>query len=89
LLEEIENNLPQNAVVLDFKNVIYIDSTGMDSLSELIHHCHKHGLTVYICGLAHQPHDIAKRSGFYQKMNADYFCHDLQAGLQKARQSIA
>jgi anti-anti-sigma regulatory factor len=89
LLEEIENNLPQNAVVLDFKNVIYIDSTGMDSLSELIHHCHKQGLTVYICGLAHQPHDIAKRSGFYQKMNADYFCHDLQAGLQKARQSIA
>jgi SulP family sulfate permease len=88
LLEEIENNLPQNAVVLDFKNVIYIDSTGMDSLSELIHHCHKQGLTVYICGLAHQPHDIAKRSGFYQKMNADYFCHDLQAGLQKARQSI-
>ena len=27
--------------------------------------------------------------GFYQKMNADYFCHDLQSGLQKARQSIA
>ena len=88
LLEKIEHNLPQNILVLDFKNVIYIDSTGMDSLSELIHHCHKQGLSVYICGLAHQPHDIAKRSGFYQKMNAENFCHDLQAGLQKAKLNV-
>lgn len=88
LLEEIENKLPENAVVLDFKNVIYIDSTGMDSLSELIHRCHEQGVSIYICGLAHQPHDIANRSGLYQKMGAEYFCHDLQTGLQKAKNGI-
>jgi SulP family sulfate permease len=88
LLEEIENKLPENAVVLDLKNVIYIDSTGMDSLSELIHRCHEQGVSIYICGLAHQPHDIASRSGLYQKMGAEYFCHDLQTGLQKAKNGI-
>lgn len=89
LLEEIENNLPENAVVLDFKNVIYIDSTGMDSLSELIHHCNQHGVSIYICGLAHQPQDIAKRSDLYQKIKAEFFCHDLPAGLQKAKDSLS
>jgi SulP family sulfate permease len=88
LLEEIENNLPENAVVLDFKNVIYIDSTGMDSLSELIHHCNQHGVSIYICGLAHQPQDITARSGIYQKIGVEFFCHDLQAGLQKARSAV-
>ncbi len=88
LLEEIESNLPENAVVLDFKNVIYMDSTGMDSLSEFIHHCHLRGVSLYICGLAHQPHDIANRSGLYQKMKTEFFCHDLPTGLQKAKDSL-
>jgi sulfate permease, SulP family len=85
LLEQIENNLPENSVVLDFKNVIYIDTTGMDSLLELIHHCHQNGVSIYICGLAHQPHDTASRSGLFQKMNAEYFCNDLQTALQRAK----
>jgi SulP family sulfate permease len=60
----------------------------MDSLLELIHHCHQNGVSIYIWGLAHQPHDIANRSGLYQKMGAEYFCHDLQTGLQKAKGHI-
>jgi len=85
LLEKIEMQLPKNAVVLDFKNVIYIDSTGMDTLIEFMHHCHTQGLSVYICGLNHQTHDIALRSGLYNKMKKEFFCHDLTEGLQKAR----
>lgn len=85
LLEKIEMQLPKNAVVLDFKNVIYIDSTGMDTLIEFMHHCHTQGLSVYICGLNHQTHDIALRSGLYDKMKKEFFCHDLTEGLQKAR----
>ena len=85
LLEKIEMQLPKNAVVLDFKNVIYIDSTGMDTLIEFMHHCHTQGVSVYICGLNHQTHDIALRSGLYDKMKKEFFCHDLTEGLQKAR----
>ncbi len=88
LLEKIEQRLPQCAVVLDFKNVIYIDATGMDSLMEFMHHCQTRGVTVYICGLNHQTHDIALRSGLYDKMSAEFFCHDLAAGLQKVRNAF-
>ena len=88
LLEKIEQQLPQCAVVLDFKNVIYIDATGMDSLMEFMHHCQTRGVTVYICGLNHQTHDIALRSGLYDKMSAEFFCHDLAAGLQKVRNAF-
>jgi SulP family sulfate permease len=85
LLEKIEKQLPQNAVVLDFKNVIYIDSTGMESLIEFMHHCQTQGVSVYICGLNHQTQDIASRSGLYDKLSSEFFCHDLVSGLQKAR----
>jgi len=88
LLEKIEQRLPQCAVVLDFKNVIYMDATGMDSLMEFIHHCQTQGVSVYICGLNHQTHDIALRSGLYDKMSSEYFCHDLASGLQKARNTF-
>ena len=88
LLEKIEQQLPQCAVVLDFKNVIYIDATGMDSLMEFMHHCQTRGVTVYICGLNHQTHDIALRSGLYDKMSAEFFCHDLATGLQKVRNAF-
>jgi SulP family sulfate permease len=88
LLEKIEQRLPQCAVVLDFKNVIYIDATGMDSLMEFIHHCQTQGVLVYICGLNHQTHDIAERSGLYDKMRSEFFCHDLANGLQKARNTF-
>lgn len=89
LLEEIESNLPENIVILDFKNVIYMDTTGMDSLFEFIHYCHLRGVSIYICGLAHQPNDIAKRSGLYQKIKAEFFFHDLPTGLQKAKDSLS
>ena len=31
LLEEIEQNLPSDTLILDLKNIIYIDSSGMDT----------------------------------------------------------
>jgi len=63
LVGAIEDELPQKAVVLDLKNLIYIDSSGADALVALAQVCQKKHVRLIICGLNHQPMDIAKRTG--------------------------
>ena len=63
MVEAIEDKLPQKALVLDLKNLIYIDSSGADALLALAQVCQKKQVRLIISGLNHQPMDIAKRTG--------------------------
>ena len=63
MVEDIEDNLPQKAVVLDLKNLIYIDSSGADALVTLAQVCQKKHVQLIVSGLNHQPLDIASRTG--------------------------
>ena len=81
LIEAIEENLPSRAVVLDLKNLIYIDSSGADALLSLARACRKKQVRLIVCGLAHQPLDIAQRSGLVQALDDTDLAHDLIHGL--------
>ena len=63
IVEAIEDELPQKTLVLDLKNLIYIDSSGADALMALAQICQKKHVKLMLCGLKHQPLDIAKRTG--------------------------
>ena len=67
LLEKIEDALPPQtqlkAVVLDLKNVIYVDSSGAEALPDFALLCATKNVRLVVCGLVHQPLDIAQRSG--------------------------
>jgi SulP family sulfate permease len=84
LVENLEHRLPSHALVLDLKNLIYVDSSGADTLLELAHSCRKHGVHLILCGLAHQPLDIARRSGLLDQLPATQICPDLASGLATA-----
>lgn len=84
LLENIEKELPSQVLVLDMKNVIYIDVSGMDALLELESVCKSKGVKLVICGLVHQPHDMAVRGGLFQRVPQDYIQADLQQGIRTA-----
>ena len=86
LVEAIEDHLPQKAVILDLKNIIYIDSSGADALMSLAHVCQKRQVRLVICGLNHQPMDIAKRTGLLGLVGKD--CQpDWATGLETALSS--
>jgi SulP family sulfate permease len=86
LVEAIEDHLPQKAVILDLKNIIYIDSSGADALMALAHVCQKRQVRLLICGLNHQPMDIAKRTGLLDLVGKD--CQpDWGTGLETALSS--
>ncbi len=86
LLEKIEENLPSKTLILDLKNVIYIDSTGMDTILELDRCCKMQGIRLIVCGLDHQPLDIARRSGFLELLPQDCVFSDIRQGIEAAIQ---
>ncbi len=83
LIEEIEDKLNTPVLVIDLKNVIYVDSSGADALMNLIHTCRKKNVQLIVCGLLHQPMDIARRSGLLAHLDGQLET-DLPSGLSRA-----
>ena len=88
LIEKMEDALPARALVLDFENVLYIDSTGADGLADLVRSCRKHGVALLLCGVAHQPRDILQRCGLLDKLPAGHLCPTLDLALEVAVHGI-
>ncbi len=84
LIEDLLDHLPQRALVLDLKNVIYVDSSGADTLGDLVRACEKHGVTLHLCGLHHQPLDIAQRTGLTLRIPPAQLHPDLACAIAVA-----
>lgn len=68
LVESLEDHLPARALVLDLKNVIYVDSTGAEALEGLSAACDASQVRLIVSGLMGQPLDIARRIGLYKRL---------------------
>jgi SulP family sulfate permease len=83
LIEDIEDKISTPVLLVDLKNVIYIDSSGADALMNLIDTCRKKEVKLIVCGLHHQPLDIARRSGLLTHLEG-HLESDLPAAIQRA-----
>jgi len=61
--------------------LIYIDSSGADTLLALVRACHKKQVRLIVCGLSNQPLDIAERSGLLALVSSADLAPDLAQGL--------
>jgi SulP family sulfate permease len=84
LIEEMDQHLPQSALVLDMKNVLYVDSSGADTLQDLHRNCTKQGVRLILCGLQYQPLDILSRCGLVNRLGHDAFYPTLNPALDAA-----
>jgi SulP family sulfate permease len=82
LIEDLQDHLPQRTLLVDLKNVIYVDSSGADSLNDLARACHKNRVRLVVCGLMHQPLDIATRCGFVGSVGANQIHPDVASAIQ-------
>jgi SulP family sulfate permease len=89
ILDAIEHQFPNKALILDMKNVIYIDASGIDAIDDLHRQCASAGLTLIVCGLSHQPLETLQRSGLLARISREYICDDLQAGISLAIQKTS
>ena len=63
LVESLAEPLGEGDVlVLDLKNLIYMDSSGTDALAALRRQCDQKGVRLLLAGLSHQPLDMARRA---------------------------
>lgn len=84
LLEAMAQDLPRRALVLDLKNLIYIDTSGAEALHDLHRSCQRAGVRLLICGCAHQPEEMLSRSGLVRALPAQDWAPDLAQGLARA-----
>jgi SulP family sulfate permease len=84
LVEEIEEHLPEQALVLDLKNLIYIDTSGADALMALARTCRKKQVRLILCGVDHQPLEMMHRCGLLAQLPEHDLCPDLGQGLAAA-----
>ena len=86
--EALHEQLPERVLVLDLDAVIYLDSTGAEALKTLTDAARKRGVAVIAAGLAAQPLDQARRSGWLGALGAD-LQPDLGTALAEARRILA
>jgi SulP family sulfate permease len=84
LVEDLQDHLPQDLLVVDLRNLIYIDSSGADTLNDLARACNKNKVRLFICGLSHQPQDILTRCGFVAQVGAAHIYPLLIDGMNAA-----
>jgi SulP family sulfate permease len=89
LVEAMEDHLPQETLVIDLKNLIYVDSSGADSLMDLLRTCRKRGVRLLAAGLQHQPLDILKRCGWVELLGDDHMFDTLALALDHALRTCA
>ena len=84
LVEDIEERLPSQALVLDLKNLIYIDTSGADAVMALARTCRKKQVRLILCGVDHQPLEMMQRCGLLAQLPEHDLRPDLGQGLAAA-----
>ena len=79
LIDDMLTQRPTKALVLDFSSVIYIDSSGEESLEELLESYHEQGIPILVYGLRQQPVDMLTRTGWLQRLGENNVLADAKA----------
>lgn len=83
LTEQLLNPMAPKALILDFSGIIYIDSSGVHALTEVLQEYQTRGVPVFVYGLREQPKNILWRTKWLNKLDPNYLFDDVKE-LQKA-----
>ncbi len=76
-IEQMQTDVPKRALILDFSSVIYVDSSGAESLYELWETYHEKHVPIYVYGLREQPVEMLSRVGWLDSVGAGHYCQNL------------
>ncbi|MDP5240106.1 SulP family inorganic anion transporter [Uliginosibacterium sp. 31-16] len=78
--------LEVEVLVLNLREVLNIDTSGIDWLQGLQKALIKKGATLVLCGLGAQPQSLVRRSGLIAQLGVHNVCDDIDAALHRARE---
>lgn len=85
LIDQLQVDVPKRALVLDFSGVIYVDSSGAESLNELLEMYQEKHVPIFVYGLREQPLEMLTRTGWLNDLGELGVC----TSLEDARQKVA
>ena len=71
LLENLSQQLPTHALVLDCSGLIYMDSSGADGLHNLWRTCQRAQVRLVLTGLNQQATDLLRRTNLLEQLGAE------------------
>ena len=78
--------LEVEVLVLNMRDVINIDTSGIDWLQGVHKGLAKKGARLVLCGLGKQARSLLQRSGFMLQLGVHNVCDDIEAALRRARE---
>ena len=78
--------LEVEVLVLNMRDVLNIDTSGVDWLEGLYKALSKKGASLVLCALGKQPLSILLRSGFGAEIGVHNLCADIDAALHRGRE---
>ena len=74
--------------IIRMRKVPFIDSTGINNLTNLCNMSKKEGITIVLSGVNEKVHKVLEKSGFYDLLGKDNICSNINAALERAKQLI-
>ncbi len=71
LTDQLLNPMATKALVLDFSGIIYIDSSGVHALKEMLYEYQEQGVPIFVYGLRAQPKNILWRTDWLRELGVD------------------
>ncbi len=71
-------------LILRMKAVTAIDATAMNSINTLYEKCREKGVALVFSHVNHQPLEVMKKSGLFDKLGEENFCVHIDEALQRA-----
>lgn len=68
LTQKLLNPMAKKALVLDFSGIVYVDSSGVMALKEMLHEYQERGVPIFVYGLRAQPKNILWRTEWLREL---------------------
>lgn len=75
-----------DVLVIRMRNVPAVDSTGMETLKDIVRHCDKNNVKVVFSHVNEQPMHAMEKAGFVDKVGKENFCSHIDTALERAEQ---
>lgn len=85
-LNEIEKR--PRVMIIRMRNVPAIDSTGIQTLKQILKKSKKHNMAFVLAGLQSQPHDALEQVGLLPVIGSENICDNIDQALERAREIL-
>ncbi|MDR1684250.1 MAG: STAS domain-containing protein [Elusimicrobiota bacterium] len=87
-VDTLENLADCKVLVLRMRSVPAMDATGYHALYKIYKRCRANNIYMVLSHVQAQPKKTLKKFGFTEQTDGVYFCKDIDASLQKAKELV-